>query len=455
MRSKETGPETGNGFTMNIHEWPKSHELWTSDIRNLDLGLVEDKIERAIREIYNKYLLTDAGSSRLVLVLPSVVPHPLLASLLSAIFQRWRYPSITLLPAATMSTVSAGLRSSLVVDIGWEETTVTAIYEYREIQSKRSVRAMKNLMQYMGKFLTSLIHEKEGGKYSEEDETVSVTFEYCEELLTRQAWCKPKKPLGDTESQETDNSAPSEANDDEPSSKLSNTSVNIPLPLRSGPTYVDVPFSKFSDPVEATLFGIGSERSNWDDQDMPLDILIYKSLLSLSPDIRGSCMSRIIFMGGGANIPGIRERILNDVDSQIREYQWNPTSGRIISKRRMHQDAKRNGVHDKNTAQERPEPESNFIDERFEQTSKDSKPYAHGIVRQVETLGPWAGASLLAGLRVKGVVEIEREKFLHLGLSGASREGDISTAAERRSGHGSGVARPGADRSSWTLAEWG
>lgn len=34
--------------------WGDDHELWQYDVRTVDLGLVEDKIDRAIREALNK-----------------------------------------------------------------------------------------------------------------------------------------------------------------------------------------------------------------------------------------------------------------------------------------------------------------------------------------------------------------------------------------------------------------
>lgn len=118
---------------VNADDWVRDYELWQLDLRKVDLGLLEDKIERLFRETYNNYLLTDAGSSRLVLALPSLMPHPLLSSLLSTLFSRWRFPSITLLPSAAMSATAAGLRSALVVDLGWAETTVTGLYEYEKL----------------------------------------------------------------------------------------------------------------------------------------------------------------------------------------------------------------------------------------------------------------------------------------------------------------------------------
>ena len=97
----------------------------------------------------------------------------------------------------------------------------------------------------------------------------------------------------------------------------------------------------------------------------------------------------------------------------------------------------------------------NVAEERPTRSNKSSNPYTHGVLRQIETLGPWAGASLVASLKVRGVVEIEREKFLQHGIAGASRESDINVTSDRRPGFGSGVSRSGGERSSWTLGEWG
>ena len=35
-------------------EWGEAHELWRLDLRGLDLGLIGDKIERAMREAFTK-----------------------------------------------------------------------------------------------------------------------------------------------------------------------------------------------------------------------------------------------------------------------------------------------------------------------------------------------------------------------------------------------------------------
>jgi hypothetical protein len=39
-------------------EWGEAHELWSPDLRGLDLGLVEDKIDRAMRDVFAKLVGT-------------------------------------------------------------------------------------------------------------------------------------------------------------------------------------------------------------------------------------------------------------------------------------------------------------------------------------------------------------------------------------------------------------
>ncbi|KAK2746629.1 hypothetical protein FQN57_002973 [Myotisia sp. PD_48] len=454
IRGGDGASKDAKPFSCSIETWSEKYELWRSDIRDFDLELFEDKIERAVRTVYNMFLLTDAGSSRLILVLPSIVPHPLLASLMSTIFHRWKYSSITLLPSPAMATISAGLRSSLVVDIGWEETNVTAVYEYREIQSKRSTRATKMLMQRFGKLLTRVVREHEPSTQAK-DEELAITFDLCEEIATRLAWCRKSEHPGVNERDSNENSNPTPSSTTEAGRRTPtlDSNISLPLPIGTDSTYTDVPFSLFSEPVEDTFFNT-PEPLGWDDEDVPLEILIYDSLLSLAPDIRGTCMSRIIFTGGGANIPGLRQRIMDDVGFLINKNKWSLARGEILSKLK---NLKQKACADKSAspASEPPEEPPNFIDEKFENNRADQKPYVHGVLRQVDTLGPWAGASLLASLKIKGLVEVEREKFLQHGLTGATRDGNVSSHTERRSGYGSGIARSGGDRSSWTLGEWG
>ncbi|RHZ51725.1 hypothetical protein CDV55_103383 [Aspergillus turcosus] len=454
---------TSSSRAVKADEWTGAYELWKMDLRDVDLGLIEDKIERVFRETYNKYLLTDAGTSRLVLVIPSIMPHPLLSSILSTLFSRWRFPSITLLPSPAMAAIAAGVRSALVVDLGWAETTVTGLYEYREIAAKRSTRAMKSLLQETGRMLTRLASDAQ----SEAVDDITVSFEYCEEVVSRFAWCKPR--VVDKAASPTESHNIQSATENLPDF-IGNRIVSIPSPSNPNSTYIDIPFSELAEPVEKILFAKESVERDLDDEEKSIPLLVYNTLLCLPPDARGACMSRIIFVGGGANIPGIRRRVLDEVAAMVNMYGWSPVRGEAPQKveekllvLRSKQPAPAEDNQD-NTIEPSepsggpdrqengaPEEEIDFVEQKLRRSKdKEMKQQVHGILREVESLGAWAGASLVASLKVRGQVEIEREKYLQHGLAGASRDLDHGHVPDRRSG-----LRAGGDRSSWTLAAWG
>ncbi|KAL4878658.1 hypothetical protein BJY04DRAFT_109191 [Aspergillus karnatakaensis] len=444
-------------------DWTKPYELWKMNLRYVDMGLVEDKIERMFREMYNKYLLTDAGSARLVLVLPSVIPHPLLSSVLTTLFNRWRIPSITLLTSAAMTTTAAGLRSALVVDIGWAETIVSGLYEYREVVTKRSTRAMKSLIQETGRLVSRLSGQTSSG------DTILADFDFCEEIASRFLWCKPYQQ-GETKKG--------------PVADLLDKMVSIPSPSNPGFSDIDLPFYKLAEPVEKVLFAEGVADCDLDDDEKPISLLVYNTLLSLPPDVRGICMSRVIFIGGGASIPGVRRRILDEVDHLVKTYGWCPVRGKVVLQRLQRLNISKQSKSTLETSETKPSPEdaddtpseSDYetadeaevevdpIEQKLLRSrEKDSAPPVQGLLREVESLGPWAGASLATSLKIRGLVEIEREKYLQNGLSGASREFEhLSSHRESQQALGSGLTNNGdrrslrvGDRSSWTLAGWG
>ncbi|KAJ5492895.1 hypothetical protein N7539_001641 [Penicillium diatomitis] len=441
---------TGNGLSqqpVDPEDWVRDYEIWRPDVREMDLGLLEDKIERLFRETFNKYLLTDAGSSRLVLTLPSLMPHPLLSSLLSTLFSRWRFPNITLLPSAAMSATAAGLRSALVIDLGWAETTVTGLYEYREVTSKRSTRAMKSLQQEMGRCLDRLASGDE--LVASPEGHISVGFAYCEEILARIVWCRPHAG----------------GHEDPPTATQK---VSIPSPVNPGEEFIDVPFSRFADPVDTVLLASGTADGDLDDEEKPIPLLVYHTLLALPPDARGICMSRIVFVGGGSRIPGLRKRVLEELSLLIKQYGWSPVRGKALERQRQRLESMRISSRPPTQAQAQApparqnegsapdppkvhsseeEPEMDFVEQKLRRQNKESYVPIHGVVREVESLGAWAGASLVTSLKLRGMVEIEREKFLQHGLAGASRESE-PVVPDRRSGLRAG------DRSSWTLAGW-
>ncbi|MCJ1300886.1 hypothetical protein MMC08_003685 [Hypocenomyce scalaris] len=468
-----------------VQRWGEDYELWRMDLRDVDLGLVADKVERAVHEAYTKYLLTDLKPRRVVLALPPVMPHPLLSTVLSTLFSNFQNPSITLMSTPVLSTIAAGLRSGLVVDVGWSETLVTAVYEYREGHHCRSTRAMKLVTLEMGRLLSRYLMEPQSlgdqstKPDSPEEDVIDVTFDQAEEATTRLAWCQIHKGANGVPHQNQNLtqhvSALSIAEDRVVDRKEPTCDGVISIPVSSSPYQtLDIPFFEFAGPVESALFAQGQADRDLDDQEQPLDRLIFRALLSLPRDVRGICMARVIVTGGGSTIPGLRSRLLSDIDALVQSQGWDPVRGEAAeeSRRRLKDIASNRRVSSKPPPTQKisestdDPPEStptakqaasedqvpDPIEEKLQRKEVDSsKASVSGVVRVVETLGAWTGASLVAGLRIKGVVEVEKDAFLQHGLAGAKRDAEVSVVSQRQS---FGPKIPGAgvaDRSNWTL----
>lgn len=446
------------------YRWGEDYELWRMDLRGVDLGLVEDKVERAVRAAYAKYLLLDSRNKRMVLILPSLMPHRLLSSLLSAIFANFQVPSVTLFSSPVASVVAAGCRSGLVIDIGWGETVIASIYEHREVQTRRTTRAMRLVTQRMADLLkehaepqtVSNLGQAPKTTPEQQDPNESVPdsryFEFAEEVTLRTAWCPISKEGDPAKTIQAEAVAETES-----SSAKNETIMSIPSPLPPRKT-LSMPFATLAAPVENALFAIDSTRHDLDDHDQPIPQLIYHALLSLPSDVRSVCMARIIVTGGGSHIPGLKTRLLNDLKSIVESRGWDGVYGKIA-------DVRRERLKDIiSNRRESPDAAAKYVaryaeplmtDELTEKIEKEKmkrmKAAVAGEIRGVETLGAWAGGSLVAGLKVKGVVEIERDTFLSNGLGGVRRESEMTSATQRMSlgARGSLDSKTG-----WTLGAW-
>lgn len=454
-------------------DWGQEHELYRMNLTQVDLGLVEDKFERAMREVYNKYFLLDSKPRRILLGMPPRMPHALMSTLLDVLFTSCQAPSITLLSSPVLSTVAAGLRSALVVDIGWSETVVTAVYEYREVQERRSVRAGKMLSEAMAKVLNAELDADADSGTPKAD----VSFEEAEEVLTRVAWCKANPRSNRRTLYFPAREAPV-LEEFEDAVESPPPAITIPFPKHSPPTHLTVPFASLAKPAESALFASDMTLSEFDDEDLPLHYLIYRALVHLPIDVRRHCMSRITITGGVSEMPGLKTRILKELEALVSIRGWDPVRsyGKASARReerlkrqREEAELRREEGEDQvpeslNPEADAPsipaglrEPEIDNMDVKMTQLAlRNGPPPAcsiGGVIRGVESLGAWAGGSLVAQQRIKGIVEIERDRYLQHGLQGASREKEVSVVQQRQS-MGPGLAKGAGERASWTLGVW-
>ena len=423
----------------------------------------------------------------MALVIPSALPLPLLSTILDTLFTNFQPPNISLLSAPALTTIAAGLRSALIVDIGWAETVVTAVYEYREVQCRRSIRGCKLHGKEMFKMLVEAIDPAVSKETSNEEEfwikaRQILSFEECEEVISRVAWCKDMDkekskvaPQGLT---------PVKEEDELRSSVRSLTSGNeedaltsIPLRSTNPPRTLQLPFSKLAEPCETALFA--SDRvEDFDDEELPLQLLVYRSLLQLPVDIRSMCMPRIVFVGGGSKILGLKERVLEELSVLIDRLGWDPVRGKAVEQYRKNPGLKNRRIQTNDGPKVIPDGsgddpddpstgtiiaallrhELDPIEEHLKRESgKGVKPEELGYLRAVESLGAWSGGSLLSQLKVPAVSIVTQDQWASHGTSGASRDGEISISlnAKRQSMGAAAFKTGAAERSSWTLGLWG
>jgi len=438
------------------------------DIRQVNLGLFSDLVERTVREgILKDILVLDGKRRKFVLALPPALPDPLLETLLLTLFDSHPLPTtITLLPCPVLCTVAAGLRSALVVDIAWDVTTVSAIYEYRQVLSKSSSRGMKSLSWAFRTLLQEELKKAEEDSPSDSND-LNVTFAEVEDTMTRMAWCKKASDRDD----------------------YNDSTINVPLSAQT----IEILFHRFSQPAEEAFFKTAEQEENSierdDDDEKSVPTLIFEALLALPMDVRQICLSRIIITGAGGDIPGLRRRLLSDVQKLIQTRGWDVVSnyGSVATHRKAHRTPSKLGERNipwhsggvrNSPSTSRPSAEAPLVVPNTATSPASTTPFtatptnkdinalsttpahlqpalvdsfihsalrsrtlpsllslsergnrgeppptpehipSHCRVRGVHTAGAWAGASLLAGLHIPGAVEIERERFLRGGLAG-------------------------------------
>lgn len=416
------------------------------------------------------------------LVLDSELPLPLLSAILDTLFERFQTPSVSLLSSATMSTVAAGVRSALVVNMGWTQTTVTSVYEYREVHSTQSVRAGRWLLDELyKKIIYPLVTGQSEIDEEKQDGERVISFEEAEDILCRLMWCRPsafRDSQRDSAQLETVEEQDESEADSASHGAQTKGSTRVPLMTTNPPKAIEVSFEKLSDVCDDTFFDPSQVPATHDDHDLPIHSLVYRHLLQLPMDVRAICMSRIIFTGGCSNILGLKQRVLDELASIVEKRGWEPVTGKAVDALRNNDKLNRKRASQASqtsqTSREAVTPTSELGDSQNGSPASSSEPsqdldpieakvqrhrgrtqQMQGQLRALHSLGPWAGASLACLMKQTSMSTIDRDLWLQQGIHGASRPSDIDLKAQQRQSMGAGVVRAGAGHANWTLGVWG
>ncbi|KAF2721278.1 actin-like ATPase domain-containing protein, partial [Polychaeton citri CBS 116435] len=406
----------GNDETA-IQSWSHGYTLYIREVRRSeDLDLIRLRLMPALHHIQHHHLQLDTTKPRrAILVIPTLLPTPLINTVLHCLFNVYAQPpSIQLLTTPIMATVGAGLRNALVVDLGWEETVVSAVGEYRIVGEGRSDRAGKGVV-----WETSKVIGEDAGNVV--NRHLDVSFEEAEEALQRAGWVRSTPAIGPRDDGQT-----------------GSAKVRLPAPGDQGvsDTFA-IALSRLCQPAETILLHNSMSQAYFDNNDLPIPLLMFKVMLSLRPDLRGLCLSHIVVTGGLSNLPGLKRRLLHDFGSIIKHRGWDPvdTYGSATGLYRERDLGRKDANEQRNPTAEQPlvavevdvkpardrpyDDENDPISARAEREGRKTaaaNTAARQVgVRGVSTVGPWAGASLIASLRIEGAREIEREDFIKSG----------------------------------------
>ena len=425
-----------------------------------------------------RFLLLDYKPRKMYLVLPSSLGTRQVSALIEVVFRKLLASQVSLLSTAIMVAVGAGVRSALVIDLGWAETVVTSVYEHHEVRTTRTVRAGKMLVEATHDVLRRALRGGDDDDDDDDDietggiEDHVVSFDECEDVCMRLMWCRPISQRVQRRSSRSgggdgDGGGGSEPNDhdefDRRPRSLSAKAATVCIPLKSPdrPTTVNVPFDNFADACEETFIAPGQERDRFDDDELPVPLVVYNHLVQVPVDVRAVCMSRIIFTGGCANVLGLRQRIIDELVALVEQQRgWSAvmTNENFIDRTRRHRPTTFKTTDPASDMNLDPDPDLDLdpVEKELARRRPREPPLVQGTLRVLETTGPWTGASLAAHLRAEAVSQIDRDAWLRHGVAGALRSGELDGKMQQQQRHSMGAAA-GLKQGDhpWTLGAWG
>jgi actin-related protein 10 len=289
------------------------------------------------------------------------------------LFTYFQVPSVTFLSSGVLALTSAGLRTGLVVDIGWHETRVLPVqvalvwadevFELRPLNP--FVQVSPIACQRLHNRLRYLLQEYSSPKL------ISPSVDLIDDFLVRGLYTPPDPPTY----------PPTISTGLIPNDQLSqvySSPETITYFVPSLKTHVTLPNWIRSRTTE--LFFEGDRADIIPDTDeIGLIGTITSCLGRLPSDVRGPLLQNIIFVGGGAAIPGVRTRITGGL-----QRIWRDKTGRSTT------------------------PPGNPGELTLEDLSAMKTVRA---VRANALEGTLIGASLLGDVKVKGLCEVTREGF--------------------------------------------
>jgi len=258
-----------------------------------------------IYRLYYKHLLVNPKERRVVITESVFCPTVFRELLAKVLFIRYEVSAVLFTPSHLMALNTLGISSALVMDFGYEETTVIPVYEGVVMLSSAEEHAVGG--KSLHNRLRSLIIQNGNVKMEENieagAETVlgALTESVIEDIKVRTCFVSPferaKKLALNSDDKKLDVMVP--------------PPVDYPL---GGSSVLTIPGMVREAMAEDLFERDGEEKS--------LATIVLDCIIKCPVDMRRCMAENIVVMGGSAMIPGFLHRLLMELRSLLNEPRY-------------------------------------------------------------------------------------------------------------------------------------
>jgi actin-related protein 10 len=332
-------------------------------------------------------MLLDPKSRKVIISEDPLLPYRIKEAICRVLFTYFQIPSITFLSAQVLALASTGLRTGLVIDIGWHTTRVlpvklpvlsslTQIYELRPL----------NPFVQVSPLACAALHSRLGYLLARHTTPPlsNLSFSAIQDFLLRGVHLLPTPPIYPDK---LTNGLIS--NDDLPTIYGRNPSSSVQWFVAARKLDVEVPTWICTRAAE--LFFEGDRTGVFADNDeVGLATSTSSCLLRLPKDVRAKVMQAIVVVGGGATIPGLRSRLQSSLETA-----WDAIKSKGTTKKPAEDNES-----------------SPFVEPPYVSDLSQGKKLSYfRFIQSNPTDACFMGASLLGDVKVRGLTEISRESF--------------------------------------------
>lgn len=267
------------------------------------LKRIEVVLETMLKHAFSQELLLDPRQQRVAVPENPLWPEALRAVIAKVLLKHLHVSSLVFLPSPVLDLISAGLRSGIVVDLGWEESFVYPVYDLRLLmtESRATVRGSKLLHSNVKKVLTDLNETNE-----------EISFETVERVVSSAlyAGADGRRMMGIPLVPKM--VVPGMATGEGSSKEAETRRLEL-----GGDDAIEIPNNKLQKAVSNTFFGVNEYGNDDDEQDLAR--LVSDVIFNLSMDVRGATQSTIVFVGGASAIPGLQSKVLQEIRRLLRK----------------------------------------------------------------------------------------------------------------------------------------